>query len=271
VAFNILFFLIMDFNILTFIKKKGCNLLLLVIIIILNNGCMKRECLSEEKVGLTKIVNDQLSYILPSPKTEGKVTVEEAILKRRSHRSFIKAAISAEDLSQILWSAYGITEPLDGYPQTRGGLRTSPSAGAVYPLELYVLVRKVKDIEPGVYKYISQSHKIVRVINKDMKNELSNAALNQEMIRVVPACLFYTAVFSRSTQSYGDRGRERYVYMELGHSAQNVYLQAEALHLGTCAIGAFNDAEVKDVMQLPEDEEPLYIMPIGRYYYRSEF
>jgi SagB-type dehydrogenase family enzyme len=251
--------------------KMDYTIFIVFSITILNFGCMEKVKTSENKVVLTRTDSAQLTYILPSPRIEGIISVEEALSNRRSHRSYLKDAIFAEDISQILWAAYGITMPLTGYPQTRGGLRTAPSAGALYPLELYVLIGNVKDIEPGVYKYIPLSHKIIRVIDKDVKKELSTAALNQEMISIAPACLFYSAVFIRSTEKYGDRGRERYVCMDLGHSAQNVYLQAEALHLGTCAIGAFIDDEVRKVMQLPAEEEPLYIMPIGKYYNKPEF
>ncbi|MEO0075723.1 MAG: SagB/ThcOx family dehydrogenase, partial [candidate division WOR-3 bacterium] len=99
-----------------------------------------------------------------------------------------------------------------------------------------------------------------------VKKSLAEAALNQEMISDAPACIFWSAIFERTTQFYGHRGRDRYVCMDLGHSAQNVYMQAEALRLGTCAIGAFDDDRVKKVMQLPAEEVPLYIMPIGKYY-----
>lgn len=239
-------------------------------IFIFNNGCMNENKSQEEIVGLQRVDSKQITYILPSPVLEGTVSVEEALSKRRTHRSFIKTKISAEDLSQILWSAYGITKPLTGYPHTRGGLRTTPSAGGLYPLEVYVLIGNVKGIEPGVYKYISRDNKLVCAIKEDMRENLSIVAHNQEMIRDAPACLVFCAVFSRSTQVYGDRG-QRFVLMELGHSAQNVYLQVEALHLGTCSIGAFNDAGVKKVLALPDEEEPYYIMPIGEYYHRSEF
>jgi SagB-type dehydrogenase family enzyme len=222
------------------------------------------------KKGLTRIDSLQLRYILPSPDTYGNITLEKVLSHRRSHRSFLKNAIVAEDLSQILWAAYGITRPLQGYSQMRGGLRTVPSAGATYPLELYALIGDVKNIKPGVYRYLSQTHEIIRIIDRDIKKELSTAAYNQEMISNAPACLFYSAIFSRSTKRYGDRGYKRYVCMDLGHSAQNVYLQAEALNIGTCAIGAFDDLKVKEVMKLPDEEEPLYIMPIGKYHNISE-
>ena len=240
-------------------------------IIIFTAGCMEKGKSSEGKASLNQSDSARLTYELPSPATNGKVSVEKALLTRRSHRSFLDSEISAGQLSQILWAACGITKPLAGYPQMRGGLRTAPSAGALYPLELYVLIGKVEGIEPGVYKYTPQGHKIIRTIGKDVRKELSAAALNQEMIGKAPACLLYSAVFSRTTQRYGDRGRERYVCIDLGHSAENVYLQAEALGLGTCAVGAFNDIAVKNVMQLPAEEEPLYMMPIGKYYDVPEF
>ena len=206
-------------------------------------------------------------YILPAPRTDGDMSVERALAARRSRRHFQDRALSKEQLSQILWAAYGITYPIPNHPNLRGGLRTAPSAGALFPLEIYVIVGNVEGIEPGVYRYISSEHKLVRTIAGDMRNQLSDAALGQRMISDAPATVFFSAVFSRMTGRYGPRGR-RYVYMEIGHSAQNIYLQAEALGLGTCAIGAFTDSRVRQVLQLPANEEPLYIMPIGYFYDR---
>lgn len=206
----------------------------------------------------------QLTYILPIPETDSDTSVEKALASRRSHRSFLDKAITVEQLSQILWAAYGVTEPDLSDPVLRGGLRTAPSAGAMYPLEIYAIVGNVEAIEPGVYRYISGEHKIVRTVDRDIREELREAALGQSMIGQAPALVFYSAVYERTTERYGDRGRS-YVLIELGHSAQNVYLQAEALQLGTCASGAFTDGNVKKILDLPADEEPLYIMPIGYY------
>jgi len=197
-----------------------------------------------------------LAYALPAPKTDGNMSVEKALSNRRSHRNFQNKAISANQLSQILWAAYGNTSP--------SGLRTAPSAGALYPLEIYAVVGNVEGIKPGVYKYISKEHKIVRTIDKDVRVELCDATAGQRMVRSAPASVVYSAVFNRTTGRYGDRGRG-YVHMEIGHSSQNVYLQAEALQLGTCAVGAFVDSRVSQVLKLPANEEPLYIMPIGYY------
>jgi SagB-type dehydrogenase family enzyme len=216
---------------------------------------------------LTKTEKTQLTYILPSPKTAGSVSVEEALAKRRSYRHFQNRELSVEQLSQILWAAYGITKPVPDRPLLRGGLRTTPSAGALYPFEIYAAVGNVTGIEPGLYKYLSQEHKIIRTIDEDIREALGAAALGQMMVRDAPVTVIYCAVFSRMTQKYGERGRERYVCMDLGHSAQNIYLQAEALRLGTCGVGAFKDSSVSKVLQLPADEEPLYLMPVG--YLRS--
>ena len=217
---------------------------------------------------LMKVEGESLTYVLPSPLTDGTVSVEQALVNRRSQRNFVDRAISAEQLSQILWAAYGITDPKPDRPALRGGLRAAPSAGALYPFEIYVIVGKVNGIEAGVYRYVSEEHKIVRTIAKDLREELSAAASGQKMIKEAPATIAYSAIFSRMTTKYGDRGRERYVCMDLGHSSQNVYLQAEALNLGTCAMGAFIDDKVAEVLQLAEEEEPLYLMPVG-YYYRQ--
>jgi len=238
--------------------------LLWSIFFILLSNCSNKTTENGDNIKLTKSNETPLTYILPSPKTDGNISVEKALMNRRSHRHFQNSEISAEQLSQILWAAYGITEPRPN-PLLRGGLRTAPSAGALFPLEIYVAVGNVKGIETGLYKYVSQEHKIVRTIDKDIRAELSAAALNQAMVRNAPITVVYTAVFGRVVERYGDRGRERYVFMEIGHSAQNVYLQAEALGLGTCAIAAFTDSRVSGLLNLAEEEKPLYLMPTGYF------
>lgn len=203
---------------------------------------------------------------LPSLRYDSEISIEKTLLHRRSHRHFISESISIEELSQLLWAAYGINQSVTDDSAFKGNLKTTPSAGATYPLEVYAIVGLVKGIEAGVYRYLPKGHKLVNTIDKDIRTELCYASLHQEMIAQAPVSLLFNAVNKRSTQHYGKRGRERYVCMEAGHAAQNVYLQAEALNLGTCAIGAFEDDKVKKVMQLPLEEEPLYIMSIGRCY-----
>ena len=214
---------------------------------------------------LTGIEESQTVYILPQYITEGNMSVEKALVNRRSRRNFQDKAVSLNQLSQILWAAYGITLPVPDVPSLRGGLRTTPSAGALYPLEIYVIIGKVEGIEPGIFRYISEEHKLIRIADGDVRIELSDAALGQQMIRQAPISIFYSAVFSRMTARYGERGI-RYTYIELGHSAQNIYLQVESLGLGTVAIGAFDDSRVRQILNLSAYEEPLYIMPVGYYY-----
>jgi SagB-type dehydrogenase family enzyme len=205
-----------------------------------------------------------LAYVLSSPKTDGDVSVERVLAHRRSRRDFQNKAISEGQLSQILWAAYGVTSPRSAASNSRDGLRTAPSAGALYPLNIYAIIGNVEGIEPGVYKYISDEHKIVRTMAGDARKKLSEAALSQRMLAEAPMTVFYSAVFDRTTKRYGDRGIN-YVYMEPGHSAQNVYLQSEASGLGTCAIGAFSDNKISELLKLMPNENPLYLMPVGYY------
>ena len=202
---------------------------------------------------------------LPEPLLTSSVSVEEAMQNRRSVREFKPDAMTIEQVSQILWAAYGINEPRSHPSFLRGGLRTAPSAGALYPLDIYLVCGNVEGLQAGIYKYLSEGHSLELVSEGDIRKELAKAALEQNFIEVAPISIVYVAIFSRTTQKYGDRGRERYVCTDLGHSAQNVYLQAYALNLGTCAVGAFTDRMVSMVMLLTDREEPLYIMPVGKY------
>ncbi|MEO0080330.1 MAG: SagB/ThcOx family dehydrogenase [candidate division WOR-3 bacterium] len=203
------------------------------------------------------------TILLPEPSFKGKVTVEEALKARRSIRDFQDEPLELAQVAQLLWAAYGVTKPLPGR-ELRGGLRTAPSAGALYPLEIYLVAGKVTGLGPGVFRYLSERHALVKLAEGDRRKELAAAAWGQDMIARAPAVIVYSAVFERNTRKYGQRGRERFVCMDLGHSAENVYLQAVALGLGTCAVGAFEDSSVKRVIGMTKPEEPLYLMPVGR-------
>ena len=198
---------------------------------------------------------DNARIILPEPRYDSDVSVEEALLKRRSVRNYTDQALTLQEVSQLLWAAQGITDP--------SGKRTAPSAGALYPLELYVVVGSVENVAKGVYKYKPQQHELVRVLDGEQRKALAEAALNQQSIAQGAIDIVITAIYERTTRKYSDRGI-RYVHMEAGHAAQNVYLQAVAMNLGMVVIGAFYDDQVKEVLNLPENEEPLYIMPVGR-------
>jgi SagB-type dehydrogenase family enzyme len=202
---------------------------------------------------------------LPTPRPKSAISVEEALKNRRSIRRYENTPMTLAEMSQLLWAAYGITMTRENMPAfLRGGLRTAPSAGALYPLELYVVVRNVTGIPAGVYWYKSEVHKLVRISEDDKWDALSEAAFHQPHFKTAAAAIVYSAVFERCTVKYGQRGRERYVCMDLGHSSENVYLQAQALKVGTCAIGAFNDLWLKQAIGMTEKEEPLLILPLGK-------
>ena len=174
---------------------------------------------------------------------------------RRSTREYTDGSLSLQEVSQLLWAAQGITDVR--------GFRTAPSAGALYPLEVYIVVGDVETLTKGVYQYRPQEHNLKKILHGDKREELSAAALGQESVKNAALNIVFTAFYERTTAKYGDRG-VRYVHMEVGHSAQNVYLQATALDLGTVTIGAFFDEQVIEVLNLSEKEQPLYIMPIGK-------
>jgi SagB-type dehydrogenase family enzyme len=192
---------------------------------------------------------------LPEPIYDSKTSVEKALHDRRSLRSYKNLAITLQDLSQLLWAAQGISGS--------GGRRTAPSAGALYPLELYVIAGNVTGLSNGVYSYDPHKHALSRVLESDTRVELSRAALGQSSIQKAAAILVISAVYERVTVKYGERGI-RYAHMEAGHAAENVFLQAVSLELGTVVIGAFHDEEVKAVLHLRGQEEPLYLMPVGK-------
>lgn len=195
---------------------------------------------------------------LPPPNQSGKVSLEEAITRRRSIRNFLPLAISEPELSQLLWATQGIVDP-------RNGRRTAPSAGATYPLEIFAACGKnsVGELEEGLYHYHPEGHSLTLHHRGDVRLELSRAALGQGFIHQAPLDIVICAVYERTSQHYGNRA-ERYVHIEVGHVGQNVYLEATALGLATVAVGAFHDEEVRGVLRLDKQYKPLYIMPVGR-------
>lgn len=192
---------------------------------------------------------------LPEPRYQGAQSVEEALKERRSTRSYKDEPLSLEDVSQLLWSAQGITNST--------GFRAAPSAGALFPLEVYIAAGNVQGLPGGVYKYDPRGHGLAKIAEGDVRAELAQAALGQGPVREAAIDIVFSAVYERTTRRYGQRG-VRYVHMEAGHAAQNVSLQAVPLGLGTVVIGAFDDVSVKRILRMPPDEEPLYILPVGR-------
>jgi SagB-type dehydrogenase family enzyme len=207
----------------------------------------------------TSLLADEKSPIkgatmkLPEAKFKSLTSVEEALWGRRSVRDYAKDSLTIEQISQLLWAAQGIT--------AKWGGRTAPSAGALYPLEIYLVAGEVKELEPGLYHYDPGEHAISQKKAGDLRKKLTQASLYQDEISKAPATLIITAVYERTEKKYGKRGI-RYVHMEVGSVGENIYLQAESLNLGTVFIGAFDDDEVKKAMGI--EEEPLGIMPVGK-------
>ena len=192
---------------------------------------------------------------LPEPSVDGTVPVEQALLRRRSVREFASEPLSLPAVSQLLWAAQGVTDP--------DGKRSAPSAGALYPLEVHLVAGAVSGLRPGVYRYDPGEHKLEIRAEGDARARVASAALDQDWVADAPAILVITAVYGRTARKYGERSA-RYVHIEAGHAAQNVYLQAVALGLGTTLVGAFRDPELAAAVELPSREKPLALLPVGK-------
>lgn len=198
---------------------------------------------------------DGVRIKLLEPRRDGDVSIEKVLQERRSSREYTGEPLTLQEVSQLLWAAQGITHPR--------GFRTAPSAGALYPLEVYVVVGDVENLAEGVYRYEPREHELLKVLDGDKRTELARAALKQDWVREAAVDIVFAAVYERTTVKYSERGI-RYVHMEVGHAAQNLCLQATAMDLGIVTVGAFYDEQVKEVLNLPENEQPLYVVPIGK-------
>jgi SagB-type dehydrogenase family enzyme len=191
---------------------------------------------------------------LPEPIEDGSVSVEKALRNRRSTKSFSEKELTIQDVAQLLWAAQGTTGDR--------GRRSAPSAGALYPLEIYVASSRVEKLPAGLYHYRSESHDLEIMAQGDHRMSLYEASLDQESVKNAPAVFLISGVFPRTMDKYGRRGMQ-YVLMEAGHAAQNLLLQAEALGLGHVPIGAFNDEVMRKVLKIDDNTFPLYILPVG--------
>jgi len=198
---------------------------------------------------ISQAMNFGESIQLPPAKVKGEMSLEESIAKRRSIRAFAAKPLSLEQIGQLLWAAQGITEK-------DKGLRAVPSAGALYPLEVYVV------LPAGIYHYNPLRHQLNRVIVGDKRPELQTAARDQAAVGTAPAVFVFTAVYERTAQKYGDRA-SRYIPIEAGHACQNVLLQATAQGLASLPVGSFDDPRVAEIVNLKKDESPLYLVPLG--------
>ena len=191
------------------------------------------------------------------PKAEANFghPLEMLLSRRRSVRSYTRNPLTLVNLTSLLWAAQGVTDPR--------GFRTAPSAGALYPLELYLVAGSVTGLEPGVYHYIPCDGAIALLQRGDRRDDLAEAALGQSWMSDAALTLAFAADYQRTTGKYGQRGIQ-YVHIEAGHAAQNTLLTAVAMNLGAAVVGAFNDRRVATVIDLPKQETPLYLLPVGQ-------
>ena len=193
---------------------------------------------------------------LPPPSYKGAMSVEEALKARRTVRQFAARSLDLRQVSQLLWGADGLSDPR--------GHRTAASAGATYPLEIYLVVgeRGVADLPAGLYRYRVKEHALEAAGKGDLRQAVARASLHQAWMTAAPVMVVIAAEYSRCTARYGERGL-MYTHMEAGHVGTNVFLQAEALGLGAGIVGAFEDRGLSQALQLPKDYVPLLVMPVG--------
>lgn len=191
---------------------------------------------------------------LPPPLLSSSTSVEEALASRRSVREYTDQGLSLEELGQLLWSAYGVTSP-EGY-------RTAPSAMTLYPLRIYVVAALIEGLPVGLYRHDPVDRTLEVLKDSDFRAELYACTFDQKPVRTAPAVILFTGVYSVAEKVFGASGSE-YVHMDLGHAGQNVHLQAESLGLGTVVIAAFRREAVRELFDLPAEETPLYLMPVG--------
>lgn len=191
---------------------------------------------------------------LNSVSVKGHLSVEEVLAKRRSVRKYSSSALYIKQISQLLWAAYGITN--------EEGNRTAPSAGALYPIKIYLVSHHIAGVASGIYEYLPQPHQLIKFKDGDYKKDMYYACLEQNMFLEAAAVIVYSVNYKKVAARYGNRAT-RYADMDVAHSSQNVYLQAEALGIGTCAVGAFEDDKMQQIIGCDSNYKVIYLMPLG--------
>ena len=204
--------------------------------------------------GNVSLADSGESITLPGPSLDGKQSVEALLQQRRSVRDYRDQPISLQDVGQLLWAAQGITHP--------GGYRTTPSAGALYPLELYLVAGNVSGLPAGAYHYRPKKHRLKPVADGDLRQAVAEAAYGQSWIEDAAAIVVFAAVPERTARKYGKRA-QRYVDIEVGHAAQNLFLQAGSLGLSSVVVGAMHDSQVAGLLALPVETKVRLLMPVG--------
>ncbi len=241
-------------------RRKHISVMTLMLVVVLflgmtgcmvpvsNSGC---DTLEDE---LEK-ANAELAELRSEVAAVKAASLEELLQQRRSVREYTDASLTRDEVMKLLWAGQGITSDR--------GFRTAPSAGALYPLEIYLVAGNVDELAPGIYKYSPVKNDLTLVKEGDVRAGLAAASLGQRSVADGAIDIVIAAVYERTTVKYGVRG-ERFVHIEVGHAAQNICLKATALGLGLVTIGAFDDAEVAKIVGMAQDESPLYVIPVGR-------
>ncbi|MDD3399531.1 MAG: SagB/ThcOx family dehydrogenase [Candidatus Pacebacteria bacterium] len=191
---------------------------------------------------------------LPNPKLKSKISLEEAITKRKSLRAYTKSPLSLKEVSQLLFAGQGLLG---------GDRRTIPSAGAFYPIEIYLSAARITDLPQGLYQHLPDGHKLKKITSANRTAKLAAAAFGQIWVKNAPAVLIICGDFEKTVKKYQDKG-EDFVTMEAGHAAQNISLQAAALNLGTLCVGGFNEKEAKSALNIEKNKKVFYLMPVGK-------
>lgn len=236
------------------LRTKGIWVALLLLVVIVA-GWIANDVFRSDRIR-QEMTSSEAVIKLPPPRHDGEMSVEEAIFRRRSVRRFAEESLTLAQVSQLLWAAGGKT--IDG---VTGATRSFPSAGGLYPFEIYLIVGRVTGLNVGIYKFQWRDHSLTLVKEGKFCDQLAVAAHRQGLVGQAAVNIIWVGDLDRVRQRYGERGVNRYISMDVGGAGQNVHLQAEALGLGTVIIGAFHDAMVQDI--LGTELLPLYIMPVG--------
>ncbi len=236
-------------------RSQSTKISLLILVILLLGFASLAYLKRNSLLPLFLHIKGEQPLALPTPALRSNISIEEALKQRRSIRQYKNEALSLQQVGQVLWAAQGLT--------TAAGFRTAPSAGGLYPLEIYLVSGKVQNLPDGVYHYLPEKHALELVLSGDQRSEVAKAAHEQHDIQSGAVDLIITGNYKKTSSKYGNRG-ERFVHMEAGHAAENVYLQTVSLGLGTVSIGVFDELALKKALGIPREEEPLYIMPVGK-------
>ena len=231
------------------------SLIAILIFIILFSIYFYLNLAKIQKIDLNKQMESESKIFLPKDFIKGKLSVFDSIKTRRSIRDYSKQPVSLKELSTLLFATQGITSDYK---------RAAPSAGALYPMETYLVVNYVAGLEKGLYHYLAQEHSLEIVKLGDFAQEIKEKCLNQAPLEDAAVDFIWTAVSERTTQKYGERGI-RYIFIEVGHISENLYLQGNSMGLGVVSIGAFDDQAINEFLGVdPKKETVVYINAVGK-------